>query len=134
MQKRTFQVWSLGGFLLSIFNFLIFIFYFLFFLFFFIYFLFYFILFYFFIFFIFSFFLFFHFFIFYFFIFFDDVITHPLTHPSLFFLAIPPPTPPSFFSPCLAHPSRTLADAFRRFFDDDVIFGKYGRQYPMTSA
>ena len=147
MQKRTFQVWSLGGFLLSIFNFLIlifyffifFIFYFLFFIFFLFYYFFFFIFYFFhffifFIFFIFSFFLFFHFFIFLFFYFFDDVITHPLTHPSLFFLAIPPPTPPSFFPPCLAHPSRTLADAFRRFSDDDVIFGKYGRKYPMTSA
>ena len=118
-------------FLFLFFIFLFFIFYFLFFyfLFIFIFFIFLFLFFYFFyfLFFYFFHFLFFYFFIFHFFIFifyflffifFDDVITHPPTHPSLFFSGHPPPTPPSFFPPCLAHPSRTLADAFRRFSED----------------
>ena len=42
----------------------------------------------------------------------------PPTHPSLLSFLPFPPTPPSFFPSCLADPSRTLADAFRRFADD----------------
>ena len=45
-------------------------------------------------------------------------MTSSPTYPSLFFSGHPPPTTPSFFPPCLAHPSRTLADAFRRFSED----------------
>ena len=100
------------------FIFFIFYFYFLFFIFYFLFFIFYFFIFIIFHFFIFSFFHF-LFFIFYFFTFFIFLMTSSPTHlptPPSFFLAIPHPPLPSFFPPCLAHPSRTLADAFPTLF------------------
>ena len=112
--------------------FLFFIFYFLFFVFIFLFFfIFYFLFFYFFIFlffiylfiylFFYLFFFYFLFFIFSFFIFYFFILyflmTSSLTPPTppLFLSCHPPPIPPSFFPSCLADPSRTLADAFRRF-------------------
>ena len=97
-------------FIFFIFSFFLFLFfYFLFFYYFFIFFIFYFLFFC---------FLFFLFFIFLIFIFFSMTSSLAPPTPPSFFLAFPHPPLSAFFPLCLADPSPTLADAFRRFSED----------------